>query len=70
MGHQRRPLRGRTVLVTGAARGLGAAMARECDRYGASVALLGLEAPLLAEVAGTLRHPPHTGRRTSRTTRP
>ncbi|MEV6734267.1 hypothetical protein [Streptomyces sp. NPDC051364] len=45
-------------------------MARECDRYGASVALLGLEAPLLAEVAGTLRHPPHTGRRTSRTTRP
>ncbi|WP_328744262.1 SDR family NAD(P)-dependent oxidoreductase [Streptomyces sp. NBC_00285] len=37
------PLADRTVAVTGAARGLGAAMAREIARRGARVALLGHE---------------------------
>ncbi|MFJ9080154.1 SDR family oxidoreductase [Streptomyces sp. NPDC102278] len=50
------PLLGRTAVITGAARGLGAAMARELDRRGARVALLGLEAPLLAEVARSLHN--------------
>ncbi|MGC9377830.1 SDR family oxidoreductase [Streptomyces sp. MH13] len=48
------PLRDRTVVVTGAARGVGAALARECARRGARIALLGHEKPrldaLLAEL--------------------
>ncbi|MDX3539027.1 SDR family oxidoreductase [Streptomyces sp. MB09-01] len=48
------PLRGRTVVVTGAARGLGAALARAFDDRGARLALLGLEGPRLEHVAGTL----------------
>jgi NAD(P)-dependent dehydrogenase (short-subunit alcohol dehydrogenase family) len=48
------PLLGRTAVVTGAARGLGAAMARTLARRGARVALLGLEEPLLASVAASL----------------
>ncbi|MEU4732659.1 SDR family oxidoreductase [Streptomyces sp. NPDC023588] len=51
-----RPLRGRTVVVTGAARGLGAALARAFDDRGARLALLGLEEASLERVAGTLRH--------------
>ncbi|MDX2564511.1 SDR family oxidoreductase [Streptomyces sp. TX20-6-3] len=51
-----RPLRGRTVVVTGAARGLGAALSRALDERGARVALLGLERPQLEEVAASLRH--------------
>ncbi|MFD3543313.1 SDR family oxidoreductase [Streptomyces sp. NPDC058662] len=50
------PLAGRTVVVTGAARGVGAALARAFDARGARLALLGLEGPRLAEVAGTLHH--------------
>ncbi|WP_069165299.1 SDR family NAD(P)-dependent oxidoreductase [Nocardia altamirensis] len=42
---------GRKVLITGAARGIGAALARQLHAHGAEVALLGLEAELLAEVA-------------------
>lgn len=38
-----RHLRGRTVVVTGAARGLGAALAQAFDDRGARLALLGLE---------------------------
>ncbi|MFG2891134.1 SDR family oxidoreductase [Streptomyces sp. NPDC048248] len=48
------PLQGRTVVVTGAARGLGAAMAREFARRGAAVALLGREESTLAEVRKTI----------------
>jgi NAD(P)-dependent dehydrogenase (short-subunit alcohol dehydrogenase family) len=42
---------GRRILITGAARGIGAALARQLHASGAQVALLGLEADLLAEVA-------------------
>ncbi|MGW4364942.1 SDR family NAD(P)-dependent oxidoreductase [Nocardia takedensis] len=42
---------GRKVLITGAARGIGAALARQLHAHGASVALLGIEPELLAEVA-------------------
>lgn len=51
-----RPLEGRTVVVTGAARGLGAALSRALDDQGARLALLGLEGPRLEEVAASLRH--------------
>ncbi|MFD9337819.1 SDR family oxidoreductase [Streptomyces sp. NPDC060028] len=51
-----RPLRGRTVVVTGAARGLGAALARAFDARGARLALLGLEGARLEEVAASLRN--------------
>lgn len=42
---------GRRVLITGAARGIGAALARRLHARGATVALLGLEPELLAAVA-------------------
>ncbi|MFE3542114.1 SDR family NAD(P)-dependent oxidoreductase [Nocardia sp. NPDC059177] len=42
---------GRKVLITGAARGIGAALAARLAARGAHVALLGLEPELLAEVA-------------------
>ncbi|MEV7990470.1 SDR family oxidoreductase [Streptomyces sp. NPDC086077] len=48
------PLGDRTVVVTGAARGLGAALAREAAARGARVALLGHERPALEEVAAAL----------------
>lgn len=44
-------LAGRKVLITGAARGIGAALARQLYAGGASVALLGLEPDLLADLA-------------------
>ena len=48
----RRPtLEGRRVLITGAARGIGAALAERLTERGARVALAGLEPELLAEVA-------------------
>ena len=53
----RRPrtsLAGRSVLITGAARGIGAALARKAAARGARVALAGLEPELLAEVADEL----------------
>lgn len=46
-----RSLQGRRVLVTGAARGIGAALARRLTDRGARVALLGLERAELAKVA-------------------
>ncbi|MFD0312997.1 SDR family oxidoreductase [Streptomyces flavalbus] len=48
------PLRNRTVVVTGAARGVGAALARASALRGARLALLGHEKPLLDEVAAAL----------------
>ncbi|WP_018656890.1 SDR family NAD(P)-dependent oxidoreductase [Actinomadura flavalba] len=45
------PLAGRRVLITGAARGIGAALAERLHERGARVALAGLEPELLADVA-------------------
>ena len=45
------PLRGKRVLVTGAARGIGAALAERLHLRGAHVALMGLEADALAASA-------------------
>ncbi|MAQ16107.1 MAG: oxidoreductase [Sandaracinus sp.] len=45
------PLDGRRVLITGAARGIGAALARRLHGRGARVALIGLEPAALREVA-------------------
>ncbi|MEU2119631.1 SDR family oxidoreductase [Streptomyces sp. NPDC016459] len=47
-------LQGRTAVVTGAARGLGAGLARRLAARGMRVALLGREAATLAAVAATL----------------
>ena len=48
---RRTPLSGRSVLITGAARGIGAELARRAAARGARVALVGLEPDLLARVA-------------------
>ncbi|MET8772688.1 short-chain dehydrogenase/reductase [Streptomyces sp. NPDC004658] len=47
-------LQGRTVVITGAARGLGAALARELARRGARLALLGHEGSELDALAASL----------------
>ncbi|MFJ4525677.1 SDR family oxidoreductase [Streptomyces sp. NPDC088810] len=48
------PLQDRTVVITGAARGLGAALAHELARRGARLALLGHEGPELDALAASL----------------
>ncbi|HEV7208343.1 MAG TPA: SDR family oxidoreductase [Mycobacteriales bacterium] len=48
------PLAGRRILITGAARGIGAALARECVQRGGRVALVGLEPAELAKRAAQL----------------
>jgi len=50
-------LAGRRVLITGAARGIGAALAERLHERGARVALAGLEPDLLADVAASLDVP-------------
>jgi NAD(P)-dependent dehydrogenase (short-subunit alcohol dehydrogenase family) len=47
-------LAGKVVVVTGAARGLGAELARQLTAQGARVALLGLEPEVLAQVSAAL----------------
>ncbi|GAB2525080.1 SDR family NAD(P)-dependent oxidoreductase [Nocardia heshunensis] len=42
---------GQRILITGAARGIGAALARQLHAHGAHVALLGIEESLLSQVA-------------------
>ncbi|MFD6284668.1 SDR family oxidoreductase [Streptomyces sp. NPDC060205] len=54
------PLRGRTAVVTGAARGLGAALARNLAHRGAHLALLGHEKPALEALAAELPTPAAT----------
>ena len=51
-------LAGRTAVVTGASRGIGAAIARALDRAGARVALVARSQAALAEVAASLAHAP------------
>ncbi|MEE1802872.1 MULTISPECIES: SDR family oxidoreductase [unclassified Streptomyces] len=51
---RRPPLRGRTVVITGAARGVGAQLARTLSARGARVALVGLEERELAYIATEL----------------
>jgi NAD(P)-dependent dehydrogenase (short-subunit alcohol dehydrogenase family) len=51
-------LRGRTAVVTGASRGIGAAIARALDRAGARVALVARSKDALAEVAASLANAP------------
>ena len=49
-----RPLAGRHALVSGASRGIGAAVARELNALGARLTLLGRDAEALAHVAAGL----------------
>ncbi len=51
------PLEDRTAVVTGAARGVGAALARELARRGARLALIGHEGAALRSVATSLPTP-------------
>ncbi|MCB1039514.1 MAG: SDR family NAD(P)-dependent oxidoreductase [Acidimicrobiales bacterium] len=51
--HSPPSLAGRRVLITGGARGIGAALARRLHERGARLALAGLEPSLLAEVAAS-----------------
>jgi NAD(P)-dependent dehydrogenase (short-subunit alcohol dehydrogenase family) len=54
LSRSRTSLAGKSVLITGAARGIGAALARKAAARGARVALVGLEPELLAQVADEL----------------
>jgi len=55
---ERLSLTGKTALVTGASRGIGAAIARELDAAGARVALSARRKDDLAALAATLQHDP------------
>ncbi|HEY7595675.1 MAG TPA: short-chain dehydrogenase/reductase [Actinophytocola sp.] len=51
VGFGTKSVRGKVVLITGAARGIGAGVARDLAKRGAKLALVGLEADELAKVA-------------------
>ena len=51
-------LEGRTAVVTGASRGIGAAIAQALDRAGARVALVARDVAALEVVAGQLSNDP------------
>jgi NAD(P)-dependent dehydrogenase (short-subunit alcohol dehydrogenase family) len=51
LGRETPSLEGRRVLITGGARGIGAALAQRLHKRGARVAVVGLEEDLLADVA-------------------
>ncbi|MFI2185386.1 SDR family oxidoreductase [Streptomyces sioyaensis] len=55
----RRSLEGQVVVVTGAARGVGALLARKLSARGATLALVGLEPDELRGVAAALHGPAH-----------
>ncbi|MBD8505971.1 SDR family NAD(P)-dependent oxidoreductase [Hoyosella sp. G463] len=57
MGKWENNLKGQRILITGGARGLGAALARALTAHGASVALLGIETDLLEKVAADCAAP-------------
>ena len=57
---QRLDVRGRTSVITGAASGMGAEVARELDRRGARLALIDRNAEGLASLAADLRGTGHT----------
>jgi NAD(P)-dependent dehydrogenase (short-subunit alcohol dehydrogenase family) len=54
VAEQRYDLTGKTVFITGAARGIGAECARRCAQRGANVALVGLEPEELGKVAAEI----------------
>jgi NAD(P)-dependent dehydrogenase (short-subunit alcohol dehydrogenase family) len=54
----RKPLLGKTALVTGGSRGIGAAVARRLDAAGARVAVIGRDLAALESVAAGLEHNP------------
>lgn len=54
MNRHKREIAGQTVLITGAARGIGAETARRLHEHGANVALVGIEPERLEELAGEL----------------
>src|SRR6185436_4691447 len=54
-------LRGRRVLITGAARGIGAALAQRLASHGARLALVGLEPEQMAAVAERCGEGTHVG---------
>src|SRR4051794_25290969 len=56
--HRMSSLEGRRVFITGAARGIGAALAQRLSERGARVALAGLEEDLLAETAARCGNAP------------
>src|SRR5436190_15129001 len=53
LGSNALPIVGRRVLITGAARGIGAALAQRLHERGAHVALAGIEPELLAATAAS-----------------